>query len=68
MNLLRTPLQRTVKIFEKGVGTPIVFLHSGVGSSREWQGVFEAWPTGYRLIAVDAYRGGSGPGPLGRVC
>jgi lipase len=62
MALLRTPRNGTVKIVEQGTGTPVVFLHSGVGSAGEWRGVFSAWPAGYRLIAVDAFRGGSGPG------
>ena len=59
---LRTPRHGTVKIVEQGAGTPVVFLHSGVGSAGEWRDVFSLWPTGYRLIAVDAFRGGSGPG------
>jgi hypothetical protein len=60
--LLRTPRNGSVKIVEQGAGTPVVFLHSGVGSAGEWRDVFSVWPTGYRLIAVDAFRGGSGPG------
>lgn len=65
--LLRTPSGGTVKIIEQGDGVPVVFLHSGVGSAGEWRGTFSLWPAGYRLIAVDAYRGGSGPGrPEGR--
>jgi lipase len=55
---LRTPLGRTVKIIEQGSGAAVVFLHSGVGSAGEWREVFSRWPNGYRLIAVDAYRGG----------
>jgi lipase len=66
MALLSTPRDGTVKIVEQGAGTPVVFLHSGVGSAGEWRGVFSAWPTGYRLIAVDAFRGGSGPGRPGQ--
>jgi lipase len=62
MALLHTPANGTVKIVEQGAGTPVVFLHSGVGSAGEWRGVFSAWPAGYRLIAVEAFRGGSGPG------
>ena len=62
MALLRTRRDGTVKIVEQGTGTPVVFLHSGVGSAGEWREVFSLWPTGYRLIAVDAFRGGSGPG------
>jgi lipase len=62
MAILRTPLGRTVKIIERGNGTPAVFLHSGVGSAGEWREVFSRWPEGYRLIAVDAYRDGTGPG------
>jgi len=57
---LRTPLSRRVKVVERGAGTPVVFLHSGVGSAGEWKQVFSLWPEGYRLIAIDAYRGGSG--------
>jgi pimeloyl-ACP methyl ester carboxylesterase len=59
---LRTPSGRTVKAIERGDGIPAVFLHSGVGSAGEWREVFSLWPEGYRLLAVDAYRGGDGPG------
>jgi pimeloyl-ACP methyl ester carboxylesterase len=65
MALLRTPHDGTVKIVEQGAGAPVVFLHSGVGSAGEWREVFSLWPTGFRLIAVDAFRGGSGPGRPG---
>jgi pimeloyl-ACP methyl ester carboxylesterase len=44
----------------------VVFLHSGVGSAGEWPQVFSLWPEGYQLVAVDACRGGSGPGVAGR--
>ncbi len=57
---LRTPLGRRVTIIEEGTGTPVVFLHSGVGSAGEWKQVFSRWPEGYRLVAIDAYRGVSG--------
>jgi len=63
---LRTPLGRSVKIIEQGTGTPVVFLHSGVGSAGEWKQVFSLWPDGDRLIAIDAYRDGTGPGTAGR--
>jgi lipase len=65
MAMVRTPRNGTVKIVEQGAGPPVVFLHSGVGSAGEWRSVFSAWPAGYRLIAVDAFRGGSGPGRPG---
>ena len=65
VSVLRTPARATVKIVELGGGTPVVFLHSGVGSAGEWCGVFELWPEGSRLIAVDAYGGGDGPGVAG---
>jgi lipase len=64
--ILRTPSGRTVKVIERGSGTAAVFLHSGVGSAGEWREVFARWPQGYRLIAVDAYRGGDGPGAPGQ--
>jgi pimeloyl-ACP methyl ester carboxylesterase len=64
--ILRTPLGRRVKVVEQGAGTPVVFLHSGVGSAGEWKQVFSLWPEGYRLVAVEAYRDGSGPGASGR--
>ena len=64
--ILRTPLQRRVKVVEHGTGTPVVFLHSGVGSAGEWKQVFSLWPAGYRLVAIDAYRDGTGPGEVGR--
>jgi pimeloyl-ACP methyl ester carboxylesterase len=63
---LRTPLGRGVKVVEQGAGTPVVFLHSGVGSAGEWKQVFALWPDGYRLIAIEAYRGGTGPGVPGQ--
>jgi len=44
----------------------VVFLHSGVGSAGEWKQVFSLWPEGYRLVAIDAYRDGTGPGLTGR--
>lgn len=65
VSVLRTPAGATVKVVERGPGTPVVFLHSGVGSAGEWRGVFERWPDGFRLIAVDAYGGGGGPGVAG---
>jgi pimeloyl-ACP methyl ester carboxylesterase len=40
----------------------VVFLHSGVGSAGEWKQVFSLWPDDDRLIAVETYRDGSGPG------
>ena len=64
--ILRTPLERRVKVVEHGTGTPVVFLHSGVGSAGEWKQVFSLWPEGYRLVAIDAYRDGTGPGGVGR--
>jgi lipase len=64
--VLRTSRGGTVKVVEQGTGTPVVFLHSGVGSAGEWRGVFAAWPHGYRLAAVDAYRGGTGLGAPGQ--
>jgi pimeloyl-ACP methyl ester carboxylesterase len=63
---LRTPLERRVKIIEQGTGTPVVFLHSGVGSAGEWKQLFSFWPAGYQLVAIEAYRGGSGLGVAGR--
>ena len=62
---LRTPLGRRVKVVEQGTGTPVVFLHSGVGSAGEWKQVFSLWPEGYRLVAIDAYRDGTGAGAGG---
>lgn len=65
MVLLPVPGGGAVKIVERGAGPPVVFLHSGVGSAGEWRQVFSWWPEGHRLIAVDAYRGGTGPGVPG---
>lgn len=62
---LRTPLGRSVKVIERGAGTPVVFLHSGVGSAGEWKQVFSLWPEGYRLVAIETYRDGTGPGKAG---
>src|SRR3954451_14919809 len=64
--ILRTPLGRHVKVIERGAGTPVVFLHSGVGSAGEWKQVFSLWPEGYRLVAIDAYRDVTDPGVAGR--
>jgi lipase len=64
--ILRTPLGRRVKVVEHGTGTPVVFLHSGVGSAGEWKQVFSLWPDGYRLAAIEAYRDGTGPGAAER--
>jgi pimeloyl-ACP methyl ester carboxylesterase len=64
--ILPTPLDRRVKVVERGAGAPVVFLHSGVGSAGEWKQVFSLWPEGYRLVAIDAYRDGTGPGEVGR--
>ncbi|MBV9193415.1 MAG: alpha/beta fold hydrolase [Solirubrobacterales bacterium] len=44
----------------------MVFLHSGVGSAGEWKQLFLLWPAGYRLVAIEAYRDGTGPGRGGR--
>jgi len=63
---LRTPHGRRVKVVERGAGTPVVFLHSGVGSAGEWKPVFALWPEGYRLAAIAAYRDGTGSGVAGR--
>jgi lipase len=63
---LQTPLGRRVKVIERGTGTPVVFLHSGVGSAGEWKQVFSLWPEGYRLVAIEAYREGSGVSAAGR--
>jgi lipase len=59
--VLATPLGHRVKVVEQGTGTPVVFLHSGVGSAGEWKQVFSLWPEGYRVLAIDAYRDGTGP-------
>jgi lipase len=66
VSTLATPAGSMVKIVERGSGVPVVFLHSGVGSAGEWRGVFELWPEGHRLVAVDAYGAGVGPGVVGR--
>lgn len=62
--VLRTPAGAPVKIVERGSGRPVVFLHSGVGSAGEWRQVFDRWPAGDRLVAVDAYAAGAAPGGL----
>jgi lipase len=65
ISMIATPAGNRVKIIERGGGAPVVFLHSGVGSAGEWRGVFERWPEGHRLVAVDAYGDGAGPGVAG---
>jgi lipase len=62
---LPTPLGRRVTVVEQGTGTPVVFLHSGVGSAGEWKQVFSLWPEGYRLFAIEAYPDGTDPGADG---
>src|SRR5215212_3369892 len=65
--VLPTPAGNSVKVIERvGSGAPLVFLHSGVGSAGEWRQVFDLWPDGRRLVAVDAYGVGAGPGTAGR--
>jgi lipase len=59
---LLTPLGRRFEVIEQGTGTPVLFLPSGVGSAGEWKQVFSLWPEGYRLLAIEAYRHGSGSG------
>jgi lipase len=44
----------------------VAFLHSGVGSAGEWKQVFASWPEGYRLLTIDAYRGGNDLGAARR--
>jgi pimeloyl-ACP methyl ester carboxylesterase len=66
VTLLRTRAGRRVKVVEQGTGTPVVFLHSGVGSAGEWKQVFASWPAGYRLLAVDVYGADGGPGTPSR--
>jgi lipase len=63
---LRTPLGRRVKVVAHGTGAPVVFLHSGVGSAGEWKQVCSVWPEGYRLVAIETYRDGTGPRVAGR--
>ena len=36
-----------------------------MGSAGEWKQVFSLWPEGYRLVAIEAYRDGTGPGVAG---
>jgi pimeloyl-ACP methyl ester carboxylesterase len=61
-----TPAGATVRIIERlGNGAPVVFLHSGVGSAGEWRQVFNLWPDAHRLVAVDAFGDGDGPGRPG---
>jgi len=62
---LPTPLGRRVTVVERGAGTPVVFLHSGVGSAGEWKQVFALWPEGYRLVAIEACPDGVDPGVAG---
>lgn len=64
--ILLTPLGRRVKVVEQGIGAPVVFLHSGVGSAGEWKQVFSLWPESDRLVAIEAYRDATGPGVAGR--
>jgi pimeloyl-ACP methyl ester carboxylesterase len=61
------PAGATVKVVEReGTGSPVLFLHSGVGSAGEWRQVMERWPEGHRLLAVDAYAADTGPAPARR--
>lgn len=57
---LATPRGHRVRVVAQGSGPPVVFLHSGVGSAGEWKQVWRLWPEGWRLVAIDAYRGATG--------
>jgi lipase len=59
-------MRQAASYVERGTGTPVVFLHSGVGSAGEWKQVFSLWPEGFRLVAIDAYRDGIDPGADGQ--
>ena len=48
--ILPTPLGRRVKVVEHGTETPVVFLHSGVGSAGEWKAVAEHVGASVRLV------------------
>ncbi len=50
-------------MIEEGRGTPVVFLHGGVGTVAEWKRVLERWSGAHRRIAIDAYGVDNGPGP-----
>ena len=36
-----------------GDGEPLLFLHGGLGAGDNWQYIFSAPPSGFRLIAPD---------------
>ncbi len=65
MTILRTPRDRSVRVVEEGRGTPVVFLHGGVGTVAEWKRVLDRWSGAHRRIAIDAYGVDNGPGPVG---
>lgn len=63
MVVLESPWGRAVRVVEEGSGPAVVFLHGGVGGPGEWRAVFACWSARHRLVAIDAYGAGGGPGP-----
>jgi lipase len=51
-------------VSETGPGEPVVLLHSGAGTARDWRRLEAELPAGYRCAALDFYRcGGTPPRP-----
>jgi pimeloyl-ACP methyl ester carboxylesterase len=50
---------------EFGEGEPLLWLHGGMGSGRDWQHIFKEAPQGYRFIAPDLRGHGATTNPGG---
>jgi pimeloyl-ACP methyl ester carboxylesterase len=50
---------------EFGMGEPLLWLHGGMGSGRDWEYLFHEPPAGYRLIAPDLRGHGASTNPSG---
>lgn len=51
-----------VNYTDMGSGEPVVFVHTGVSSSKQWRKVCHILKDSYRLLAIDLYgRGGTDP-------
>jgi len=48
----------------RGEGEPLLLVHGGMGCGRDWQYVFPADPSGYRIIAPDLRGHGQSTNPL----
>ncbi len=50
----------------KGIGTPVVLLHSSLSSKLQWYSLMESMSSDYLVIAVDLYGYGESPFPANK--